>query len=179
MSLSKSKLESEFRKVMDATDPNFVGWPNTILAGVNNFVTAYENYAKDAVDHSLDSLLVYNKAGFISALSGLTNNETYASAAAAMEAGFSAFWLASTFQTLLFLPGFASEATSIVTVVTPNVLYPLLLTEFTKIEQADMGSKISRLADIFHTATTTAVIVTIAGTTPPPPGPIGDIFNIS
>ena len=176
MSLSKSKLESEFRKVMDSTDPDFVGWPNTILAGVNNFVTAYENYAKDAVDYSADSLLSYNKANFIAALSGLTENSTYIDAANAMEVGFKAFWIRATFNKLKLIVAptppdvpecpnvgvgtWGAETTSVVVAVdAANSLYSTLLPELQKVNSEDMTDKVARLANIWHNVTVTTCLL--------------------
>lgn len=200
MTLSKSKLESEFSKVIDENDPNFVGWPSTILAGINNFATAYENYAKDAVDYSEDALLTYNKAGFIGALTGLNINSTYVDAATAMENAFKAFWTKATFAVLKLIPPplpppapppecpnvgglllFSKENTSIIFATdVGNILYTTLLPELQKVEASDMTNKIARLADIWHTATTTTIICLISGldTTAPSPLPITNLCHI-
>lgn len=203
MTLSKSKLESEFSKVMDENDPNFVGWPSTILAGINNFATAYENYAKDAVDRSEDVLLTYNKAGFIGALTGLNINSTYVDAANAMEAAIKAFWTGATFAIVKLIltppapipPGpppdcislgigtriYATEITSIVTVVDDgNILYATLLPELQKVEASDMTNKISRLADIWHNVTTSEIKCLISGTdtTVPTPQAVTNLCHI-
>jgi hypothetical protein len=173
-------LITEFAKVFYETNPLFVGWPPTTLAGINNIVTAYENYARYAIDISTDVLLVYNKPGFIAALSTLTPGVSYLDAANAFQLGFQAFWMGAQFAILIpptvppppplctMVGTIALEATSIITAVDVlNTLTPLLLAEFSDVTVASMYTKAVRLATIFHIATITTVMCTIIG--PPPP----------
>ena len=192
MALDVNTLKSEFLKVIDSTDPGFVGYPATTNQAAINWATAYNTYATAAVDLSSDVLISANFPGFISQLNnGLIPVGTIATAAAAFEAAFVAYWTGAVFAvgippvpigpcpniggTLVF----GLEITSVVSAIMPNVLNGLLLGEF-GILSADATAKATSLAAAFHTATTTAVFVTIAGTdtTVPTPLPITNTCNI-
>lgn len=148
---------------------------------------AYHSYAQDAVDASGDSVVTVNKAGFLGTLN-LRGEQSSASAAANFDQAFVSYWTGGIFAIgkLVVVPPpgcpsiggttiWASEITSLVVSVIPNVLSGLLLPIFERTDSSDTAlSKASEIARAFHTATTTAVIVTIAGldTTPGPVGPL-------
>lgn len=194
--LFKTTLETELRKLIDPDYEGFSGWPATREAAISNWTNAYDAYAISANDASGDSLLSANKALFEAALlSGMPSDPItgdVTTAATAFESAFTAYWLNATFNITALIPGvaagtcanvggtmlFSSELTSIVTSVIPNILKPALIAELA-IPSNDGAAKAASLADILHTATTTAVVVTISGldTTPPPSGPL-PITNI-
>ena len=194
MALSQATLKSEILKVIDEDNIGFVGWPTTPVEVADNWGNAYNTYALSAEDISTDSLAVANLSGFKSALTLLMPFDpvpgTALLAATAFESAFIAYWTAATFAIAVIPPPQAPvppnngiwappETSSIVTAVTPAVLYPLLLAEFA-LNESDADIKADALATAFHTATTTAIFTTIIGfdTTVPPAGPY-PIINIS
>jgi hypothetical protein len=148
---------------------------------------AYDQYARQAQDVSSDLLMSSNSRGFRAALnfSGVT---TAAGVSAQFEQAFLAYWSGATFGTLIppppVPPGcpniggntiFASEVSSVVTLVTPGVMYANLLTEFSIVQKGEsIEGRSAAIARSMHRATTTAVIVLITGidTTTPPTGPL-------
>lgn len=191
MGLSVNTLKDELDKLVDENNPSFTGWPANIGIAATNFANAYTTYAMTAQDRSTDIVLTYNTAGFAAAIATLVIGDSYLTASQAFEQAFIAFWTGATFAIgippisappCLNVGGttiFSTELASVVTTITPGVLQPLLFTEFQKIENSDMSGKTLRIAQAFHTATTTAIAVTITGldTTPPPAGPL-PIINI-
>lgn len=180
MALLQATLEAELLKMFDSTRADFAGWPSTPAAVADAWATAYGAYAADAQDPSLDYLAVPDRAGFVSALSGAlplgSVGGTPLQAAQAFEAAFVAYWTnggtGAVFSVgaLPFLPGFATEVSSVVSLVAPGVLQGLLVPAF-GVLSGDPAEAASRIASAFHTATTTAITVLITGTTAPP-GPI-------
>lgn len=190
MALLQATLKTRLLRLMNSESPAFVSYPTTLAQTAENWATAYDIYAQNAVDISDDALTTASKAGFKNALiASLPEGAgTAALAATAFENAFVAYWTGAVFSIGKLPPGgvggngiFGLEISSVVTTITPNVLYNLLLAEFNKeIFETNMDTKSDTLATLFHTATTTAIIVTISGTdtTPPPSGPI-PIVNVS
>jgi hypothetical protein len=183
--LNVSVLKTNLLKIFDATHLNFVGWPTTLVQGVDNIANAYNQYALAATDASTEAVAVTNIALFKTSLLGLTPGSTFADAAQAFDDAFVAYWTAGAFTfgipplpaapgvTVGLTPPWTVEASSVVSLVTPNVLKGLLLPEFT-ILSGDADAKATAIANAFHTATTTAVTVLISGfdSTPFPAGPL-------
>lgn len=190
MALLQATLKTRLLSIVDSEQPSFVGFPSTKEQVAENWADAYDAYCLSAQDVSTDVVEIVNRAGFKSALiASLPEGAgTAALAAAAFETAFVAYWIGAIFK--VGIPPetgiggngfFGLEISSVVTAITPNILYDLLLVEFSKKTfETDMDSKADTLATLFHTATTTAVIVTISGTdtTPTPTGPL-PIVNIS
>jgi hypothetical protein len=192
MALSQATLQTELLKLLDETDLNFVGWPTDPATAASNWSTAYNNYASSAVDVSGDSLLLSFPALFETALlSTMIPNGTIVDAAQAFETAFQGYWTGATFNIGLLPPNgipvppnpcsgfFSLEITSVVILVTPNILKNLLLTELAVLS-SNAATKATALATAFHTATLSAVNVLISGldtTVPPPVGPFPIINN--
>jgi len=181
MALSKSTLETEFRKLMDPDFAQFAGFPDDGPAAAANFANAYDLYASNAADASGDLVASKNKAGFESALAGVISPNTPAAAmGAAFEQAFVMYWTGAVFAVGIPPPNgvggtglFSVELTSMVVTVTPGVLLASIVPELSSTSD-DGAAKAAAFADLFHTATTSAVIVLITGldTTPPPAGPL-------
>lgn len=208
MSLDINILKDEILKIIDKDNPNFVGYSDDYTVTATNWANAYDTYARNAEDISGDVLVTANKPGFIAALAaGLATSVTPASAAAAYEAAFVIYWTAATFS--IGIPPvvdpespcpnvggnliFGVEISSIAAPI-PAVLGTLLTTIWNTPPPVGTSPDLDpnpdiytlnndyiadKLAQAFHTATTTAVIVTISGTdtTPPTAGPL-PIVNI-
>lgn len=194
MALSQATLKAELLKLIDQDSPTFIGFPATKEQACENWANAYDVYCQSAQDISNDGLATSNPTGFKNSLIANLPEGAAGSAAlgaAAFESAVVAYWTGATFNIGSLPPGgiggtgvFSIEISSVVTEITPNVLYDLLLIEFSKTTfELDMDVKADTLAALFHTFTTTAVIVTISGsdTTPPPPGGTGPlpVVNIS
>lgn len=197
MTLAQSKLEAEFAKIMNPDDPGFVGFPliDDGLGGVDilasrqasaqNWATAYNTYALDAVDASGDTFLAPPDPGnFANALSFATMDP--ASLAAEFGVAFIAYWTGVTFAIgALLNPAtepcasvggtgiWSVEQISAVSLVTSIGLIASLASELA-INSEDGAAKAASIAGFFHTATTTEVAVLITGldTTSPPSGPL-------
>lgn len=184
MALSKAVLKAELLKIMDSANPQFVGWPATSAAAVDNFANAYNTYAVQATDISGDILTTANLAGFKAAITAAippaNPGGTIANYATTMGTAFTAYWTGAIFAIGLLPPGgvggtglFSVEITSLVTVVNSAGLQAQILADLTQpFDNADDAA--DALADIWHTATTTGITVLISGldTTPPPGGPL-------
>ena len=194
MALSQAILKAEILKLIDQDSLAFLGFPATKEQACENWKNCYHSYAVNAVDISNDSLATSNPTGFKNALVANLPEGAAGSAvlgASAFEAAVVAYWTGATFNIGSLPPGgiggtgiFSVEISSVITEITPNVLYDLLLVEFSKTTyELDMDMKADTLAALFHTFTTTALICTISGsdTTPPPPGGTGPlpIVNIN
>lgn len=191
MALLQATLKTHLLRLLDSTNPAFVGFPSTKEETAENWANAYDIYAQSAQDVSNDVLETSNRAGFKNALIANLPEGTGTAALAsnAFETALVAYWIGATFKIVnLPLSGvggngtFGLEISSIVTSITPNVLSNLLLAEFSKeVIETDMDVKAGLLAGIFHDATTSAVICTISGldTTPPGSGGPLPIVNIS
>ncbi|KKM13406.1 hypothetical protein LCGC14_1716510, partial [marine sediment metagenome] len=125
-----------------------------------------------ATDLSTDTVATTNKAGFESAITFTTT--TAAALAAELGAAWAAFWTAATFNIGALIVGtgvpcaniplvvFATEATSVVTVVNSVPVIAALTTEF-GILSTDGAQKASDIAQIFHDATVADISVLISG----------------
>ena len=146
----------------------------------------YDAYARDAVDASQDKVQVVNKPGFFAQLQFNASSGSPPSFASMLDKAFVAYWTGAVFA--FGIPPtpaapcpsiggntiFSQELTSLVIAVAPGVLMAQLLPIFSSVtEQENARSQSQKIANAFHTATTTAVTVLIAGldTTPPPGGP--------
>jgi hypothetical protein len=197
MTLVVGTLENELLKLFDVNNVNFSGYPATAAAACSNWGNAYDVYAKAATDVSTDSVVLANKALFVSTLLAQMPADpttgTPIAAANAFDAAFAAYWTAATFAigvpptSAAVCPSiggtaiFALEATSIVSVVTPAVLANLLLPIFSDVTTTGTAQiKAQQIAAAFHTATMTAVMVVITGTdtTLPVPLPITNTCTI-
>jgi hypothetical protein len=184
--LDVNKLKTELDKVFLESNSLFVGWPSNISQAAHNIAEAYKTYAIDAFDVSLDTLVSYNQPGFENSLLTLNNNSTYLDAATAFDLAFTTFWTGAIFSIGLLTVGtpaciniggtgiFATEISSTVISIIPDILKNLLLPEFSAVDKNDMIDKTLKIAQCFHTATTSAVVVLITGldTTPGPGGPL-------
>jgi len=192
MALSQATLKAALLKVVDSENPAFVGFPSTKEQVAENWTSLFcDTYAQSAQDISNDGLESISRDAFKNALIvDLPEGAgTAALASTAFQNAFTAFWMSGIFKTGGLPPDgiggngiFGVEISSIVTEVTPNVLYDLLLTEFSKTTfETDMNVKADVLANIWHMATTTSVRVLISGldTTPPGSGGPLPITNIS
>lgn len=183
--LNVATLKTNLLKMFDPSRPDFLGWPTTLIQGVDNIANAYNQYAIVAMDASNDALVTANLAGFKAPLLALAPGSTIADTAQAFDDAFVAYWTGGVFA-IGIPPTPASpcpsiggttlwsvEASSVVQLATPNVLKGLLLPEFA-ILSGDADAKATAIANAFHTATTTAIMVLITGldTTPPPVGPL-------
>jgi hypothetical protein len=183
--LSAATLKNNLLNMFDPGSAGFLGWPATLNQGITNLANAYQAYAATAWDASNDLVATVNIAGFKAALAALVPGSTIAQAAQAFDNAFVAYWTGAVFA-IGIVPTPASpcpsvggttlwsiEISSVVSVVTPNILKNLLLAEFAVLS-ADANAKATAIANAFHSATTTAVTVLITGldTTPPPAGPL-------
>lgn len=185
MTLNVATLVTELRKFSDQSYSGFVGFPTSKAEAKAKWATAYDTYASTAVDVSLDLVATKNKPGFQSALVFGESN-TPAQAASEFDSAFVAYWTGAIFAigipptpaaSCASIGGnsiFGIEVTSIVSVITPNVLNNLLLPVFTNNTGNSALPQLQSIANAFHTATTTAVFVLITGTdtTPTPSGPL-------
>lgn len=186
MALSQTKLRDEFRKLTDPNFGSFAGYPASAAAAAASWATAYDTYARDAVDASGDAVVTVNKPGFQSALTtALLASTTPQAAAAGFANAFTAYWTGAVFAVGLLPPPagpcanvggngiFGAEVSSVVTVVNAAALQSALATEFQTLS-GNGNTKAQALAAIFHSATTTGVTVLISGldTTPPGSGPL-------
>jgi len=190
MALLQATLKTQLLRLVDSENDPFLGYPSTLEQTAENWTTAYDTYCQTAQDISDDGVATVNTAGFKNALiANLPEGAgTAALAAGAFEAAFIAYWTGAIFNIGGLPPGgvggngiFGLEISSVVTTVTPNVLYNLLLVEFNKaVFETNMDTKANTLAALFHAATISAVICTISGTdtTPAPSGPI-PLVNVS
>jgi len=172
--LDQTKLETEFRKLMDPDYGGFVGFPPTKDDAGDAFADAYDAYATDAVDESGDPVVTVNKAGFAGILkAGLGPNLPASAAAQIFDDAFVAFWTGGIFaigtppQGIPPCPNnpstpMVTEVSSLVSTITTGMLKGLLETEFAIL--TDNGAaKAAALAGWFHAATTTAIFVLITG----------------
>jgi len=182
MALDKSKLSSSLRSLFENPD----GISSAADAEAK-WADAYNSYAMDAEDASGDRPAVTNQGGFLSTLS-LVEGATVAGAAQLFDAAFVTYWTGGVFVvgTPITVPPpgcpsiggttiWATEITSLVTVVVPGVLAGLLAPILGSLsDSATPASKANGIAGAFHQATTTAVMVLMTGldTTPPPVGPL-------
>ena len=190
MALLQATLKTQLLRLVDSENPSFLGYPSTLEQTAENWTTAYDIYCQSAQDISDDGVATVNTVGFKNALiANLPEGTgTGALAAAAFESAFVAYWMGAVFNIGNLPPGgvggngiFGVEISSVVTTVTPNVLYGLLLAEFNKaVFETNMDTKANTLAALFHATTISAVICTISGTdtTPAPSGPI-PLVNVS
>jgi len=186
MTLSKAVLKAELLKIIDSANPNFVGWPADPATATSNFATAYNTYAIQATDISGDMLVTANLPGFITAITSAmpppVPGGTLANYATTMGLALTAYWTGAIFAILIPPPPgipvppnngiFSIEATSLVTIVNAAILQNAILAQLNQqFDSADDAA--DAVADVWHTATTTAITVVIAGldSTPPPIGP--------
>lgn len=157
-----------------------------------DWASAYDAYARGATDVSGDKVLSVNRAGFQSALRFKNQGGTAAGAASEFERGFISYWTGAQFAVAIPVPPvtpcpsvppsppWLREFTSVVVAATPG-LAGLLTPIFQDNASQDLPGRAGRLANAFHTATTTNVRVMITGiTTPPPPGglPVTNLCTI-
>jgi len=183
--LNQTKLLTELRKIADPEYSGFEGHPENTNDARTRWANAYHAYASDAVDASNDAVLSTNLAGFKSALIYAVPS-TVAQGAMYYDNAFVAYWTGATFAVGAPPVGgpcpniggttiFSTEITSMVTVVLPNILGPLLIPILSNVDANTTAvSRLQQMANAFHTATTTAVKVLITGvdTTPTPAGPL-------
>lgn len=185
MTLNKTTLLNELRKFSDETYSGFTAFPKNKTEAKQKWAAAYDLYASAATDVSGDIVSTKNKAGFQGALL-LDDKNTPMKAAQEFENAFVAYWTGAVFA--VGIPPtpaakcpsvggttlWSTETTSVVTTITPNTLRSLLLPIFTDNTQKTALTQLQKIADAFHTATTTAVFVLITGldTTPTPTGPL-------
>lgn len=191
MALLQATLKTRLLRLMNSESPAFVGYPSTLEQTAENWADAYDIYAQNAVDISDDALTTASKAGFKNALiANLPEGTgTAALAATAFQNALIGFWTGAIFNIGSLPPNgiggngiFGVEISSVVTEIVPNVLYDLLLAEFSKTTfETDMNIKADTLANIFHNATITSILVLISGTDTTLPGLGGPlpITNIS
>jgi hypothetical protein len=146
MALDKSKLKSLLEEWMSGSysDTN---------QSINKFAEIIEEYAKDATTTLSGTIAVYNVAGVISSLTGLSNvtSSTPSSSAQLFENAINAFWTGGTF----ILP-----AIVVVGLVSPLLIATPLTVVFSDIN-SDIGTKASQIADLLDTAVKT-IPVTLA-----------------
>jgi hypothetical protein len=185
MTLNVATLVTELRKFSDQSYVGFEGFPSSKTEAKSKWATAYDIYASTALDVSLDLVTTKNKPGFQSSLVFGEFN-TPAQAAMEFENAFVSYWTGAIFAvgipptpaaSCTSIGGngiFGLEATSVVSTIIPNVLNNLLLSVFANNTDNSALPQLQRIADAFHTATTTAVFVLITGTdtTPTPSGPL-------
>lgn len=156
-----------------------------------DWASAYDAYGRGASDVSGDPVVSVNRAGFQSALR-FANSGSAAQAASEFERGFISYWTGAVFAVAIPVPPvtpcpsipasppWLREITSVVVSATPG-LAGLLTPIFSDNQSQDLPGRAGRLANAFHTATTTNVRVLITGiTTPPPPGglPVTNLCTI-
>ena len=198
MSLDKDVLIDGLREILD---PTYGGdeFPSSIDAAREAWTNIYDTYALFAEDMSGDSLTASSRSGFKDELileASLDEFVPVASPAADLIAeefakAFVAYWEDAAFA-ILTTPDpdadcvsdggnlvWASETTSVVSVVNSNPLEIALAAEFRNIS-TDGAAKAEAFATIFHKATTEDVTVLITGvdTTSPTPLPITNTCTI-
>lgn len=165
------------------TEPDF----KTSLDVATAWGDAYDEYARDATDASMDRVAAANKPGFVSAMASFTNQGTPPTMAQILDTAFVAYWTGGVFAVgvpptpAAACPSiggntiFGVELTSTVIAAAPGVLQANLLPIFSNVtKEQSIRDQAQKIADAFHAATTSAVTVLIAGldTTPPPAGPL-------
>ena len=147
---------------------------------------AYDRYARAAEDVSGEGPATVNAAGFRQALD-FRSARTAADFCRQFERAFVAYWTAAVFQVGTPPPPtppcpnvggtaiFSSETSSVVSAVTPQVMFRQLLPQISMVPpRATPEERAAAIAGAMHRATVSAVLVLITGldTTPPPAGPL-------
>jgi len=205
MSLDKAKMEAKLLRMFDQDHVEFIGFPTDIATAAANWTDAYDTYALDAEDASGDTLASASASSFEEHLGGGPGDPpspppnlpgpggTPTMAAQAFDDAFVKYWTGASFNVgtppvhLSPCPNvggttiFSTEATSVVSGVTANVLRGLLIPIFSDINPSTTAAqKASQIATAFDTATKSAVIVSIDGldTTTPTPVPINNTCTV-
>lgn len=148
MSLSQSKLKTELVTALQTNPANM-----TLFAEV--FSTAYDNYAKDAVDISGESLATTGKNAMKSSLLSLdAPGNVLPLYALAIETAVIAYWGASAFPKLIPPTGISSETSVTITPMTPGSIQPGLLAKLL-LGAGDVATSADDHSIILHTATIT------------------------
>ena len=158
------------------------------------WASAYDSYARDARDISSEGPLTVNSIGFRRALNFRASSHA-SIISAQFEQAFQTYWTGALFQFGVppppVPPGcpniggntiFGVELSSLVTLVTPGVMFGQIYPEFLTASRSDtIEARASAIAAAMHRATTTAVLVLITGvdTTVPTPLPITNICGIT
>lgn len=180
MPLQKTLLSQQFLRIMK--DPK---GQRSVRQAKQSWTDAYDSYASAATDVSGDLVASKNPSAFRSALNWNNRTGTAAQAALEWEQAFIAYWTGGVFSTgvppspaaacpsVPPTPIWQTEITSTVVSATPG-LASLLTPILSDNTDHDLNRRAQRMADAFHTATTTNVIVLISGVTIPiPPAPVG------
>lgn len=157
------------------------------------WASAYDSYARDAQDISGEAPITVSAVGFRRALNFRVCRHA-SQISAQFEQAFQTYWTGGVFQFGIppppVPPGcpnvggntiFGVELSSLVTLVTPGVMFSQVYPEFSTAFRGDtIQARASAIAAAMHRATTTAVFVLISGTdtTVPTPLPITNACTI-
>lgn len=181
MTLNPSRLASSILDIFT----NKAGI-NSVEEFERSWAAAYDDYAREAEDVSGERPLTVNAPGFRQSLNFRSSRHP-SIIAAQFEAGFRAYWTGAVFVFGVPPPPvppcpnvggntiFGIELSSVVSAVTPGVMFSQIFPEFSMAFRGDtIASRASAIAAAMHRATTTAVLVLISGTdtTPPIAGPL-------
>lgn len=189
MALNQAKLTASLLDIFANK-----GSSRTVEAFEEQWADAYDSYARDARDVSGDSLLLASPTGFRRSLNFRSCSQPQ-HIANQFEMAFQAYWTGAIFQ--IGIPPspipigcpnvggntiFGVELTSMVILVTPQVVFGQMYPEFSVADRGDsISARATRIAAAMHMATTTAILVLISGldTTVPTPLPITNTCRIS
>jgi hypothetical protein len=188
MALLRPRLTQALLNVLGGKSPGFVGFPNSYATAAHNFATAYDSYARLAVDSAGDALVTASSTGFETALAqGLFQSQSPGVCASLFGLAFGQYWTPATFGTL-YTPAtgdggngiFLRKTSSKVFGVDTNSLVAALTQEFGRHDLAITDvQKADSLSAILHAAIAQVTVLQVGlDTTPPPSGPV-PIVNLS
>lgn len=183
MSLRVEALQDSLRNLLDPSAPGFVPYQPDRGVAAYRLCSAYDVYARDAVDQSGDQLVTANLPGMQQSFaSGLSGSSTANAAAEAFAVAYSVYWIGASFAVgRLPRPGpptvggngiFSTEIASTVLSVMTDRIYNMMALEFGRLTTGE--EKVNGLAAAMHASTIVSVSTTISGldTSPPPAGPL-------
>lgn len=189
MALNQAKLAASLLDIFSSK-----GASGSAEAFEEQWSDAYDAYARDARDVSGDALLTASPMGFRRSLNFRACSQPQ-HIASQFEMAFQAYWTGAIFQVgippspiPIGCPNvggntvFGVELTSVVILVTPQVVFGQMYPEFSVADRDDsIAARATRIATAMHAATTTAILVLISGldTTVPTPLPITNTCRIS
>jgi hypothetical protein len=181
MALKSDVLGQQFARLGDAADPNYTG-SGTLLQAPGRLASAYDAYAKSAVDAGGNALVAGNVAAMQASLASVFAVPAQSAAAAAQGIGLAhtAYWMGAVFATGapptrpgVGGTGIFSVSLSSVVVAAPAVALVAALTQLFARPSSDAQARAQEIAQAWHGATVTVAFTTTGlDTTPPPAGPL-------
>lgn len=181
MPLQSALLAQQIARLGNASDPSYPG-AGTLLQAPGRLASAYDVYAKNAVDAGGNPLVAGSVAAMQAALALVFAVPAQSAAAAAQGIGLAhtAYWMGAAFATGapptrpgVGGTGIFSVSLSSVVVAAPAAALVVALTQMFARPSSDAQARAQEIAQAWH-ATSLAVMFTTTGldTTPPPAGPL-------